>query len=175
MDARELAAHAAPYDRHVPRITILLELSITNAFVSQLFDQELVRRGLGPAQAGMLILVDRHRPATPTALEEVSGLAGTTLRERLQGLIEEGYVRRLPNEADRRSYFLDTTPKGRRFLVATGAAVLAVEGELERRLGRPLESYREPLEHLHACAGEALAAAQEANAAARPAARSRGA
>ncbi|HEX2044435.1 MAG TPA: MarR family winged helix-turn-helix transcriptional regulator [Gaiellaceae bacterium] len=139
------------------KITVLLELAVANAFVSELFDRECVRRGLRPAQVGMLILVDRHGPVTPTALEQASGWAGTTQRERLQELVEDGYIRRVPNPADRRSHFVETTPKGHTFLEATAPAIVAVEDELSRRLGVPIESYREPLERLHACAKEALA------------------
>jgi MarR family transcriptional regulator, organic hydroperoxide resistance regulator len=43
-----------------------------------------------------------------------------------------GYCRRLPNPADRRSSLLELTPEGRRLLVAAGAAF---DEELQRLLG----------------------------------------
>ena len=43
-----------------------------------------------------------------------------------------GYCRRLPNPADRRSSLLELTPEGRRLFAAAG---VAFDDELQRRLG----------------------------------------
>ena len=131
---------------------MLIELAIANSLASTLFDREVTRLGLRTAQVGMLTLVHLHGPITPTALERETGLPGTTARERLQGLIGAGYVERIPNEDDRRSYFLDTTPEGDAFLTATIPAAKAVEEAIERELGVSIESYRGPLEDLRRAA-----------------------
>src|SRR5688500_18832913 len=95
---------------------VLLQLSITNAWVSQLFDHELVRRGVEPAQVGVLSLIELNEPVTPTTLEQEIGLPGATLRERVHSLVDAGLVARIPNEKDGRSYFLETTPAGKDLL-----------------------------------------------------------
>ena len=94
------------------RKNVLLQLSITNAWVSQLFDHELVKRDIEPAQVGVLTMIELHEPVTPTTLEQEIGLPGATLRERVHSLVDAGFVARLPNEQDGRSYFLETTPEG---------------------------------------------------------------
>ena len=128
-----------------PGYDFLLELAVTNAWVSQLFDQELVRRGLQPAQAGVLAIIALHQPVTPTQLENEMGLPGATLRERVGGLLEAGLVARAPNEDDGRSYLLSTTTKGDEVLEVSASAVRAVQRELEKILGRSLEDLRRSL------------------------------
>jgi DNA-binding MarR family transcriptional regulator len=128
-----------------PRYDVLLELAVTNAWVSQLFDQELVRRGLQPAQAGVLAIIGMNQPVTPTQLENEMGLPGATLRERVGSLLESGLVERAPNKDDGRSYLLSTTPKGDEVLENSAAAVRTVQRELEKVLGFSLQDLRRSL------------------------------
>ena len=146
--------------RHGER-SVLLELTVAGALVNQLFVRELQRRGLRTVHVGLLRLIHIHGPITPTALEHLSGQAGSTLRDWLRGLLDAGFVVRLPNEADGRSHFLDTTEVGDEFMLATIPATQAVEAALERELDGSLEDYREPHERLLRAAQGALAA-QEA-------------
>jgi DNA-binding MarR family transcriptional regulator len=121
-------------------MSFTLQLAVTNAFVSRLFDIELIRLGVEPAQAGVLSLIALHEPLTPTALEEVSGLPGGTLRERVRSLESDGYVRRSPNPDDGRSYFIQTTPVGKRFLEVAEPVVRRIEKAIEKETGMPLRS-----------------------------------
>ncbi len=130
------------------RRPVLLELAVANSLASQVFVRELLRAGYPPTQVGMLTLIEIHGPITPTDLEAETGIPKTTLRGRVQGLFRAGLVRRVPNEADRRSYFLDVTPEGREFLKAMRPLVRAAERAIEEELGVPIEDYRGPLERL---------------------------
>jgi DNA-binding MarR family transcriptional regulator len=137
---------------------VLLELSVANALASQTFDRQLARAGLNPnTQVGTLALIHQDGPITPTALEQRSGLASTTLRERVQGLIETGLVERIPNEADRRSHFLDTTPEGDEFLRAATPAARAAERALGERTDMSMEDFRRQLVRLRDACREILA------------------
>jgi DNA-binding MarR family transcriptional regulator len=137
---------------------VLLELSVANAFASQVFDRELVRLGLPPqTQVGMLALIHLHGPITPTGLEHASGFPQTTVRERVQGLIDAGLVERRPNEADRRSYFVDTTAEGDAFLRATLPAARAAERTLGEHTGIPMQRYQELLVRLREASQTILA------------------
>jgi MarR family transcriptional regulator, organic hydroperoxide resistance regulator len=74
-----------------------------------------------------------------------------------------GYCRRLPNPADRRSSLLELTPEGRRLFAEAGAAF---DDELQRRLGtavpeRTLRQFAGTLTRLRA-AGHQLGAEQTA-------------
>ena len=100
---------------------------------------------------GILELIEVYGPLTPTSLELESGLAGTTLRERVQALSDNALVERRPNLDYKRSDFLAVTPQGTTALNESKAAVRAVEEALERELG-PLEAHRVLLEKLRGAA-----------------------
>jgi DNA-binding MarR family transcriptional regulator len=122
------------------------------AFCSSLFEREATERGLPlKLSLGILELIELYGPLTPTSLELESGVAGTTLRERVQALTDKALVERRPNPDDKRSYFLAVTPDGTAMLRETRAAVRALEDALETDLGS-LEAYREPLERLRGAA-----------------------
>ena len=127
---------------------VLLELAVANALASQVFERELLRAGYPFTHVGTLTLIEIHGPITPKDLEAETGIAKTTLRGRVQGLQRRGLVRRVPNEADRRSHFIEVTPEGREFLQAMGPLLAAAEEAIGEELGVPLEDYRGPLERL---------------------------
>ena len=131
-----------------PRRPVLLELAVANSLASQIFVRELIRAGYPPTQVGMLTLIEIHGPITPKGLEAETGIPKTTLRGRVQGLHRAGLVRRVPNEADRRSHFLEVTQEGREFLRAMQPIIREAERAIEAELGVSLEEYRGPLERL---------------------------
>ena len=128
--------------------TVLLELSVANALASQLFVRELNRAGYPCTHVGLLTLIDLYGPITPGDLEDETAIPKTTLRGRLNGLYQRGYVRRVPNPEDRRSHFVEVTPKGRTFLEEMQPILRRTEQVIEEAVGTPLEDYRAPLERL---------------------------
>jgi Transcriptional regulators len=133
-----------------------LRLAITNAWVSQLFDEEMNKKGVAPFQAGVLMMVRMHEPVTPTGLEAVMGLAGTTLRDRIRDLTRAGLVERVPNAEDGRSYFLQTTAAGTDLARTALATTRRVTALLEKHSG-PINGLRDPLDAVRASARELLA------------------
>jgi DNA-binding MarR family transcriptional regulator len=109
-----------------------LRLAITNAWVSQLFDAELDKRGVPPFQAGTLMVVHRHEPVTPSELQQVMGVPFTTLRNRVNELVRDGLVERVPNPQDGRSHLLRTTAAARGVVREAQAASRAVQRLLAR-------------------------------------------
>jgi DNA-binding MarR family transcriptional regulator len=140
---------------------MLVELARANAFASKVFDQYLLRLNLPAIHVGMLALIHLHGPVTPTALEQISALPQTTMRDRVQGLIDAGLVARQPNESDRRSYFLDTTTAGDEFLRAAMSASRATEKALNQRLERSTSEYRDLAVRLREVCEEILAELDE--------------
>jgi DNA-binding MarR family transcriptional regulator len=114
-------------------LSFALRIAITNAWVSQLFDQELEKRGVAPFQSGTLIMVHRHQPVTPSDLQAVMGVPATTLRNRINELVRAGLVERMPNPQDGRSHLLRTTSAAKDPLRASQAAARAVQRLLDRR------------------------------------------
>jgi DNA-binding MarR family transcriptional regulator len=129
-------------------MTVLLELSVANALSSQLFVRELTRAGYPFTHVGLLTLIERHGPITPSDLEFETAIPKTTLRGRLHGLYRRGYLRRVPNPEDKRSHFLEVTPEGRSFLEEMEPILRRTERVIEKELGSSLEEYRAPLERL---------------------------
>ncbi len=86
-----------------------LNIAITNAWISQLFDQELEKRGIAPFQSGTLMVLHRYQPVTPSDLQAVMGVPSTTLRNRINELVAAGLVERIPHPQDGRSHLLRTT------------------------------------------------------------------
>ena len=120
-----------------PKWSVLLELAVANALASRLFVRELTKKGYPFTHVGLLTLIDTLGPITPGDLEVETGIPKTTLRGRLQGLFGAGYIRRLPNEDDRRSHFREMGPIVRR-----------TEEIIEQELGTGIEEYRTPLRRL---------------------------
>jgi DNA-binding MarR family transcriptional regulator len=97
--------------RRTAPLPFTLRIAITNAWVSQLFDAELAKRGVAPFQAGTLMMIHRLEPVTPSELQQVMGVPFTTLRNRVNELVRDGLVQRVPNPDDGRSHLLRTTPR----------------------------------------------------------------
>jgi DNA-binding MarR family transcriptional regulator len=110
-----------------------LNIAITNAWMSQLFDQELQKRGVAPFQSGTLMILHREQPVTPSDLQAVMGVPSTTLRNRLNELVAAGLVERVPNPQDGRSHLLCTTASAQTIVRASLAACRQVEKVLAQR------------------------------------------
>jgi DNA-binding MarR family transcriptional regulator len=147
-----------PKRRRYFKDNMLVELAVANAHASKVFDRHLVRLDLPETtHVGMLALIHLNGPLTPTALEQISALPQTTMRDRVQGLIDGGLVERRPNPSDRRSHFLDTTEAGDAFLRAATPASRATEKALDQRLERPTREYRDLVVRLRDACQEILA------------------
>jgi DNA-binding MarR family transcriptional regulator len=129
-----------------------LRIAVTNAWVSQLFDQEMAKKGVAPFQAGVLMMVRLLEPVTPTGLENEIGLAGTTLRDRIRELTKAGLLERIPNPEDRRSYFLQTTPAAGDVVRTAMATSRRLARLLEKQGAGPLESLSAALDDVRVAA-----------------------
>ena len=99
-----------------------LNIAITNAWISQLFDQELEKRGIAPFQSGTLMVLHRYQPVTPSDLQAVMGVPSTTLRNRINELVAAGLVERIPHPQDGRSHLLRTTSAAQEVVKESKAA-----------------------------------------------------
>ena len=137
--------------------SVLFELYVAGQLANELVSREVERLGLkGPAQI-LLWHVALNGPLTPTELERETGLRPSTLRERMQPLLDGGLVRRVPNVDDRRSHRLEVTERGRETLDAARPTVDGAERALEAHLDGGLEQYRPALEQLVRAGQAALA------------------
>jgi DNA-binding MarR family transcriptional regulator len=130
------------------RRPVLIELAVANSLASKIFERKLLGAGYPYTHVGMLTLIDIHGPITPRDLEAETGLPKATLRGRIQSLLKRGLVRRLPNEADKRSHFIEATPEGRKFLKEMDPILRATEQAIEEELGMSLGEYHDLLERI---------------------------
>jgi DNA-binding MarR family transcriptional regulator len=139
------------------RTSVLFDLYVAGQLVNELVTREAERLGLkAPAQI-LLWHVALSGPLTPSELERQTGLRPSTLRERMQPLLEGELVRRVPSDRDRRSHRLEVTDLGWELLDAALPTVLNTERALEKHLEGELEEYRVPLEQLVRAGQKALA------------------
>lgn len=134
--------------RRAAALPFTLNIAITNAWVSQLFDQELHKRGVAPFQSGTLTVLHRHQPVTPSDLQAVMGVPSTTLRNRVNELVAAGLVERLPNPEDGRSHLLRTTAAAKDVLRASAAADRQVQRMLARHGVNPAGDLQDDLNSL---------------------------
>ena len=134
-----------------------LTIAITNAWVSQLFDQEMAKKGVAPFQAGTLMMIKLCEPVTPTGLEAVMGLAGTTLRDRIRELTRMGLVERVPNAEDGRSYYLRTTKQAADVVRQAFATTRRVTRLLEKQGVADVEGLGDVLDDVRAAAKALIA------------------
>ncbi len=132
--------------------SVILELHSADRLIRTVVVEAFGRAGLRPGLFAILALIAIHEPVTPTRLGEESGVRPTTLRDMIAEMTAAGHVRRIDNEADRRSYFLETTEGGKDFLRRADPIVRELEAELERELGGPVEDLREPLQRFRRAA-----------------------
>jgi DNA-binding MarR family transcriptional regulator len=121
---------------------------VATQLVDQVATREFERAGLAPHAIGVLQLIWINEPVTPTQLERITGMRPTTLRDRVNELIERGEVRRVPNPADGRSQLLETTAAGDRAADDARIAFRKAWTRIERRLGRSLADFDPPIEEL---------------------------
>ncbi len=138
--------------RNRPPLPFALGIAVTNAWVSQLFDQELAKRGVAPFQAGILMMVRLLEPVTPTALEAAVGIPGATMRDRIRELTAAGLLERFANEDDGRSYFLRTTEGAAPTLRAAMSAARRVTRLIKDESGSNLDDLSAGLDEVRAAA-----------------------
>jgi DNA-binding MarR family transcriptional regulator len=135
---------------------VFLKASTTSQYVGQIVGVQLTPVGIPGFLLAILTHVRDLEPASPTEISRVSGAPMTTLRDNIQRLVDRKLVRRTPNPADRRSYLLRLTARGRAVMVAADPALLEAYLALERHLPRSRAEYEQMLDELNDALEHAL-------------------
>jgi DNA-binding MarR family transcriptional regulator len=95
-------------------------------------------RGLGvsPVEGHVLTYLRKYAPAPVGELVRVFGLKQSTLTSLLDRLERAGLVRREPNPADRRSFLIHLTERGRELTARLNRLLEKLEDEIRARLRR---------------------------------------
>lgn len=113
--------------------------------MGRVLEEELRRFGVSGTELGLLSAIGRAGKATPSMLSEQLGTRPTTLSSQIQGLIASGYVHRLENPADGRSYLLELTADGERAWHDAIPALRAALVRIEQALEIPIDDVEEAL------------------------------
>ena len=122
---------------------IVNELLVASRYALELTDEALRAAGVDPTVYGPVSFIGTLQPVTRTALAEATGQRRTTQRDAIKRLVEDGYVREVPNPRDGRSTLLELTAKGQRVFDRGIPAFQRVLRQIDAALGGALDEHEE--------------------------------
>jgi DNA-binding MarR family transcriptional regulator len=99
------------------------------------FTRRLAGFDVTPAQYSVMTVVGAHPGINQLAVASALTIERAGLGRLMERLEARDMLQRLPSTADRRSYVLHLTPKGRKVLVGMAPSVYEVEKRLAEKLG----------------------------------------
>jgi DNA-binding MarR family transcriptional regulator len=145
----------------VPKRSLLLDLYAAFHKSGQIVDRAIVGTAIGPEDFAFVSIVGVREPVTPTEIAREFGLSLSTVLFRATRNIELGFVERVTNPQDGRSFLLRLTPKGQRAWGDAGMRLKRMVESLEKRLDRPAAEIQDALLALQRAFDEELAEREE--------------
>jgi DNA-binding MarR family transcriptional regulator len=145
----------------MPKRSLLLDVYATFHKSGQLVDRACEGTGITPEDFAFVSIVGGREPVTPTEIAREFGLSLSTVLFRATRNVDLGFVERVENPDDGRSFLLRLTPKGRRAWRDAGTRLRKIVMSLEQRLDRPAEEIQEALLALQAAFDSELAESTE--------------
>ncbi|HKP17462.1 MAG TPA: MarR family transcriptional regulator [Gaiellaceae bacterium] len=124
--------------------SLLLDLYAAFHKSGQIVDRAVDGTGISPEDYAFVSIIG-DRVVTPTELAREFGLSLSTVLFRATRNVELGFVERVTNPHDGRSFLLRLTPRGRRARERAGANLRRAVTRLEARLDRPAAEIQEAL------------------------------
>ena len=141
-----------------PRPNVLFQTYIASQRIGALLDRHLEAAGVRNNPFGLLSALGIWGPITPTELASRIGMPPTTLSSALARATERGYVERVPNPSDGRSYLVELSEEGQRAWRAGWPALQASLARLEDELGDALDQVQDAIDRLGSATRAAIAA-----------------
>ena len=141
--------------------SLLLELYAAFHKSGQLVDRACEGTGITPEDFAFVSIVGGRQAVTPTEIAREFGLSLSTVLFRAQRNVELGFVERVDNPNDGRSFLLRLTPKGTDAWRAAGERLWKIVQSLEKRLDRPADEIQDALLALQAAFDAELARSEE--------------
>ncbi|WP_123401832.1 MarR family winged helix-turn-helix transcriptional regulator [Inmirania thermothiophila] len=106
------------------------QVAVFNDFMRSMAEFQIT-----PGQFGILVLIGANEGLSQSALARAVGVERSTMVSVMDNLERRGLVARRPSPADRRSYALELTARGRALLAELKPRVREHEARIARRLG----------------------------------------
>jgi DNA-binding MarR family transcriptional regulator len=140
---------------------LLLDLFATHHKSGLLVERAVEGTGIGAEDFAFVSMVGRHEPVTPTVISRDFGLSLSTVLFRSNRNVELGFVERVANPVDGRSFLLRLTTEGREAWGRAGMNLHGIVLSLEARLARPAIEVQQVLFELQAAFDAELAASSD--------------
>ena len=114
--------------------SLLLDLYAAFHKSGQVVDLACAGTGIEPEDFAFVSIVGGREPVTPTAISREFGLSLSTVLFRATRNVELGFVERVTNPQDGRSFLLRLTPEGRRAWQRAGKNLRKAVDSLDKRL-----------------------------------------
>ena len=141
--------------------SLLLDLYAAFHKSGQVVDLACAGTGIEPEDFAFVSIVGGREPVTPTAISREFGLSLSTVLFRATRNIELGFVERVTNPQDGRSFLLRLTPEGRRAWQRAGKNLRKRGGLARQRLARAAAEIQQVLRELQAAFDQELAESEE--------------
>jgi DNA-binding MarR family transcriptional regulator len=141
--------------------SLLLDLYAAFHKSGQVVDLAVEGTGIGPEDFAFVSIVGGREPVTPTAISKEFGLSLSTVLFRAQRNVDLGFVERVDNPQDGRSFLLRLTPAGREARHRAGKNLRRAVDSLEARFARPAAEIQQVLRELQEAFDQELAESEE--------------
>jgi DNA-binding MarR family transcriptional regulator len=141
--------------------SLLLDLYAAFHKSGQVVDRAVEGTGIGPEDFAFVSIVGGREPVTPTAISKEFGLSLSTVLFRAQRNVDLGFVERVDNPQDGRSFLLRLTPAGREAWQRAGKNLRRAVASLEARFARPAAEIQQVLRELQEAFDQELAGSEE--------------
>lgn len=139
------------------RRALLLDVYTLNNKAGQIVDRAVDGVGISAEDFAFCSMIGDRESVTPTELAREFGQSLSTILFRANRNVELGWVERIDNPRDGRSFQLRMTPKGRKAWERAATNLWRLVQQIEKRLGRPIEEVEQALLDLGAAMDAILA------------------
>jgi DNA-binding MarR family transcriptional regulator len=145
-----------------PERTLLLDLYAAFHKSGQIVEAAVDGSGISAEDFAFVSIVGLREPVTPTAISREFGHSLSTVLFRAGRNVDLGFVERIANPGDGRSFLLRLTPAGRDAWRLAATNLWRVVERLQARLSRPAEEVQQVLRELQDAFDEEGAGARAA-------------
>ena len=131
-----------------PERSLLLDVYAAYHKSGQIVEAAVEGTGIGPEDFAFVSIVGIREPVTPTAISREFGHSLSTVLFRAARNVDHGFVERIENPDDGRSFLLRLTPAGRDVWFRAATNLRHAVAALEARLSRPTAEIQQVLRDL---------------------------